>query len=588
MSKITKKQEKLFSNSLTKTAKAIKEIGKLGNINGTRSGKSKEEDSNLLTLRFGPVAHSFIYDHNFTSCLLGPVGSGKTVAMFVKMLFYGLSIMPGKDGIRYSSHVVIRDTKPALKNTTIKTFKDWFKRFDMTYKESTDEAIVKINDAVMHFKFLGIETAEDVDKLLSLEATIIYFNELSTIHPKVWNYAQQRIGRYPSIEATGSKCWFDLEKCLEYGIEINEELMEYETLYIEEEVIERGQITTKMVEKQIPRYQCHCVIADTNAPREDSWYKKLFEKELFNEKTGIDENPATFRLYKQPSGLSKFAENIDNLPKGYYQMMKKSQPKEYVDQQVRVMYGIGEQGMPVFGRFYNKERHVIDDCKEKHLNNKKKLIIGMDFGLNPCAIIGQYYDDVLYVFHELYTRDRDKMSLDEFLKYKLNDFIMTNYPDYYKHKENIMFCIDPAGKGRDTNFGWNSLRVIQEHGYKIVTVDSSNRYDERLKAVKEMFAYRKNGIITYDSTGRQRIYIDSKCHWLLSGLRGNYYYENVKKGDTISEKPCKNEYSHLQDAFQYQCTRILIKGDKELSIDFNDFNVYNDFNDGVYDQKIGY
>ena len=588
MSKGTRKQEKLLNTSLTKTQKAVLEIAKLGNIDGTRSGLSKEEDSNLLNLKFGPVANSFIFEHNFTSCLIGPVGSGKTVAMFVKQLFYGLSIMTGKDGIRYSSHIIIRDTKPALKNTTIKTFKEWFKRFDMTFKESTDEAVVKINDAVMYFKFLGIETAEDVDKLLSLEATTIYFNELSTIHPKVWNYAQQRIGRYPSFEATGSKCWFDLEKCIEFGIEINPDLMEYEKIYVEEEVIERGQITTKLIEKQIPRYQCHCVFADTNAPREDSYYKRLFEKELFNEKTGEDENPDTFKLYRQPSGLSKHAENIENLPKGYYQMLKKSQPKEYVDQQVRVMYGIGEQGMPVFGRYYNKDRHVKENVKAEHYNLKKKLIIGMDFGLNPCAIIGQYYNDTLYIFHELYTRDRDKMSLDEFFKNKFNDFLMENYPEYYKNKENIMFCIDPAGKGRDTNFGWNSMRVIQSHGYRDVTVDSTNRYEQRLTAVKEIFGFRKNGLIGYDNTGRQRIYIDSKCHWLLSGLRGNYFYESVKKGETISDKPCKNEYSHLQDAFQYQCTRILIQGDKGLSIDFNDFNIYNYFNDGVYDQKIGY
>lgn len=583
-----KKQNTLLNSKLTSTQKAILELQGLGNIQGTRSGLSKEDDKNILKLDFGPVAHAFIYEHNYTSCMLGPVGSGKTVAMFVKLLFYGLAIMPGKDGIRYSSMVIIRDTKPALKNTTIKTFKEWFKRFDMIFKESTDEAIVKINDAVINFKFLGIETAEDVDKLLSLEATCIYFNELSTIHPKVWTYAQQRIGRYPSLEATGSKCWFDLQKCVEFGIEVNEELKEYETIYVEEEVLEKGQLITKLIEKNIPRYQCHCVFADTNSPREDSFYKKLFEKELYNEKTQEDENPQYFKLYKQPSGLSKYAENIKHLPKGYYQMMKKSQPKEYVDQQVRVMYGIGEHGMPVFARYFNIHKHVKKDLKKDFFNKDRRLIVGMDFGLNPSCIIGQYYGDTFYVFDELFTRDRDKMGLDDFMKNVFNDFLLKNYPEYYKNKNNVMFCVDPAGKGRDANHGWTSLRVISSHDYTLIKIDSTNRLEQRLKSVKDILQYRKNGEIGMDNTGHQRFYIDEKCHWTISGLKGNYFYQNVK-GDTIAEKPCKNEYSHIQDGLQYACVRIMTRNDEEMSLDFRNYNTYNDYNtDEIYDTKIGY
>ena len=61
-----------------------------------------------------------------------------------------------------------------------------------------------------------------------------------------------------------------------------------------------------------------CLMADTNAPRVGSYWQKLFEKELFDEK-GKDINPKDFKLYRQPSGMAPNAENRKNLPENYYE-----------------------------------------------------------------------------------------------------------------------------------------------------------------------------------------------------------------------------------------------------------------------------
>ena len=53
------------------------------------------------------------------------------------------------------------------------------------------------------------------------------------------------------------------------------------------------------------------IIGDTNAPVEGSDWWKMFE----------EDRPADWQLFRQPSGLSPEAENLENLPPGYYERL---------------------------------------------------------------------------------------------------------------------------------------------------------------------------------------------------------------------------------------------------------------------------
>jgi hypothetical protein len=46
--------------------------------------------------------------------------------------------------------------------------------------------------------------------------------------------------------------------------------------------------------------------------------------------------------------------------------------------------------------------------------------------------------------------------------------------------------------------------------------------------------------------------IDPSCRELINALRGGYRYKIKNNGDT-DDKPEKNSYSHIADAFQYAC-----------------------------------
>ena len=58
--------------------------------------------------------------------LMGPVGSGKSVASCFEIVRRASQQAPGQDGVRRSRAAVVRETVRQLTDTTIKTFLDWF------------------------------------------------------------------------------------------------------------------------------------------------------------------------------------------------------------------------------------------------------------------------------------------------------------------------------------------------------------------------------------------------------------------------------------------------------------------------------
>ena len=68
----------------------------------------------------------FHKSNDFVRGILGPIGSGKSVAMCVEMFIRATQQAKSKDGVRRTRWIVIRNTAPELETTTIKTWLDWF------------------------------------------------------------------------------------------------------------------------------------------------------------------------------------------------------------------------------------------------------------------------------------------------------------------------------------------------------------------------------------------------------------------------------------------------------------------------------
>lgn len=225
---------------------------------------------------------------------MGPFGSGKSVACCIEIMRRAREQAPSQDGIRRTRWAVVRNTYPDLKNTTVKTWNDWWGEGFGSF--------LNVAPFVHHMKFalpdqtkvdcevifLAMDTEADAKKFLSLELTGIYFNEVRELQRSVIEAGDGRLGRYPAMK-DGGPSW--------YGM-----------------------------------------IADTNMPDEDHW--------LY----GLAEGAKTegWEFFHQPGGVIKvdgkwaqnpLAENTQNLTPGYYTGQIAGKSDEWIAVHLAAEYG---------------------------------------------------------------------------------------------------------------------------------------------------------------------------------------------------------------------------------------------------------
>ena len=86
-------------------------------------------ESPSLNLNFSKsqTVWKFLQDKGFVRGILGPVGSGKSYACAAEIMLRAVRQKPSpRDGIKYTRFVVVRNTYPELRTTTIKTWQELF------------------------------------------------------------------------------------------------------------------------------------------------------------------------------------------------------------------------------------------------------------------------------------------------------------------------------------------------------------------------------------------------------------------------------------------------------------------------------
>ena len=88
---------------------------------------TEKPDKLNLDFSTSPTVWKFLKDDSFVRGLIGPVGSGKSYACCAEVFKRAVQQKPSpRDGIRYSRFVVVRNSYPMLKTTTIKTWLELF------------------------------------------------------------------------------------------------------------------------------------------------------------------------------------------------------------------------------------------------------------------------------------------------------------------------------------------------------------------------------------------------------------------------------------------------------------------------------
>jgi hypothetical protein len=311
-----------------------------------------------------PTIKRFALDDSRVRCLKGPFGSGKSSGCVMEIVRRAHLQEPSPDGMRRSRWVVVRNSYNQLKDTTIKTFMDWFPPRIFGEYRVTDHIYVmtKFPGVQLEVIFRALDRPDQVSNLLSLEVTGAWFNEVREIPFTLIDAMDSRIGRYPS-KRDGGASWLGM-------------------------------------------------IMDTNPPDEGSDFYNRFETI----------KPENWRLFNQPSGLSTRAENTKHLPKNYYRNLAKGKSEMYIRIYIHGQYGYIISGKPVFTSFVDNI-HVAPNILEpiKGID----LLIGFDFGLQPACTIGQLTPlGQLRILDELVS---DGMGIRQFCENQLLPLLRKKY-----------------------------------------------------------------------------------------------------------------------------------------------------------------
>ena len=406
--------------------------------------------------------------------------SGKSVASCFEVVRRAGQQLPNAQGIRKTRCAVVRETARQLMDTTIKTWLDWFPPGVCGhYMRTTKTFFFKVGDIECEVMFRALDDADDVANLNSLELTFAWFNECRDIHPDIIDAMSKRIGRFPS-KKDGGPTWFGM-----WG--------------------------------------------DTNPPTLDTWW--YYQMEHLDPNDGVSPNNNGWRVYKQPSGRGPYAENIENLPDGYYDTQGRSE--EYIRVYIDGEYGLSSAGQPVY-KYFRPDYHMAGSPLTPIINGVRPLIIGMDLGLTPAAVIGQCDPrGRALIYAEAVSFD---MGVQRFIRTVLRPLLFEKFAG-----ANIIVVVDPAGVQRAQTDERSAIDIIKAEGLRVMAAKTNN-VTARLNAVDEY--------LMRHADGESAFLVDPGCTALKSAMMGGYRF-NPRTGAIE-----KNKHSHVAEALQYMMLHL--------------------------------
>ena len=167
------------------------------------------------TYETSPVAWAYKLDRSFASFIIGPVGSGKSVPSLQRILDLGQEQAPSADGKKRSRFAIIRNTMPELRSTTAVTYQQIYPSDafgDIVWRSPATHMIEpRGSNLEIEVNLVALDKPKDVKKLLSLELTGAFINEMREVPRSVITRLTERVGRFGVNErpTTWSGIWGD-------------------------------------------------------------------------------------------------------------------------------------------------------------------------------------------------------------------------------------------------------------------------------------------------------------------------------------------------------------------------------------------
>ncbi len=458
--------------------------------------KQHKEEIEYIIQPQGKVLQDFADCREQNSFIMGPLGSGKTVQTIIKLgdLAEEQKPVPNKlhknYNVRLSRIIAARNTYSELFSTTIK---DWLEiHGDMgIFKQGGKEPpahkmLYELEDGTTvncEIIFIAFDRPEHVKKARGIQATWVWLNETKEHAKAVVDILDLRHGRYPSKKE---------------GVECTH----------------------------------HGMLGDTNAPDEDHWYYKAAE----------EEKPEGWKFHRQPGGVLKNgeswivnddAENLHNLPEGYYLRGMQGKSQDWINVNLANEYGFVGTGKPVHP-WYTDSIHCQDLVFTP--NKDYPIVLGFDFGRTPaCAMMQRSTMNRWIIFDEFLGTDISAVDFAPQLKMYLD----TKYPDY-KFKG----WGDPSGRNRGQATDNTPVKIVRAAG---IPCNETRTNDPLVRRAALEVPMKE---LCMD--GKPRLVVLPQCKMLRKGLQGGFCYRRIQvSGERYSDEPDKNEYSHIVEGAEY-------------------------------------
>lgn len=438
-----------------------------------------------------PTCARFMKSDAFVRIIGGPVGSGKTTACLFELFRRACEQTPDQHGIRHTRFAILRQTLSQLKSTVLKDIITWLEGI-ARYKVSENTVFVEVGDVRSEWILVPLEDLEDQRRLLSSQLTGAWISECIEIDTNLVPAIAGRCGRFPSA-LSGGATW-------------------------------------------------NGIIADTNMPPENSDWHKLMELEV----------PVDWQIFRQPGGLTPYAENLEWLlqtpetlklhpddpirkaqGRKYYERLARGNSADWVKRYVDAEYGDDPSGTAVFRESFKSSFHVLPEILPA---KGSALLVGQDFGRDPCSIITQMdHRGRFLVLEEVMAED---IGLEQHIIQSLRPALMQ---ERYLGLP-VVLIGDPSGRNKDSLYEETSFDLIKRAGFACYPAPT-NDIDPRIRAVEAFLLAQRDG-------GPAMAIDRGRCPNLVRALGGGYRFAKTRNGRT-QPVPNKNEFSHIADALQY-------------------------------------
>ena len=406
-----------------------------------------------------PTLRLFHDDNSINRCIIGPVGSGKTTAAALEIGGFIPEHLFDTYGIAKTRWVVVRNTYIELRDSTLRTIREWFpEAFNSSdWSESRMELTIRAEGYEAEILFRSCDRPEHIRKLKSLEITGYWIDESIEVPQAIKLMLKNRIGRFP-------------KKCPEkYGIE-----------------------TSNPPEIDDPTYS------------DFAWHKPppgpLPPRPPLPGHCG----------YWQPPG-----ENTKNLPPDYYAQLRlvyRDNP-DWIE-----MYIDGKPGVMIIGKLvYNNFRREYHVAKAPIPWLGGELIVGWDNSGNcPACVVAQIPSPMrVHILREYFS---DRMGIVDFTNFVVHQLNMD-----FRGAKDITHWADPAGSAqypkREGGFTSNAELM---HDCGVDVLPSEQNFQARVESVDQMLARIEGVLIDPSCTRLINGFLGGYCYPPNKSLMGEF------------------------------------------------------------------